>query len=454
MPKSNEYFFDANMTESERQQHLESLDSQSKKAAFIEQWRLDKTLESFFDEYTANSQANEITTDFKNYNSNKTAVLSKPPSPQDIHRKILWRSLASLAAAAIIIFSLSVLWLALSDGSSKVIQVTRMDKARHNFTLNSGVKVKVLDDTTYAISTDNSLKLISGHIQASVPPQAKGFIVETSNGIVRDISTKFSVKADKHKTEIFVLKGEVEVYFDKSSTKTIIKEHQAVALHKDKKSIEHIPFKKHVPVVGFEGSVNVISINLAINQRITGECGYIRAANWNNITSATNDIAMTNNLGAKTQTTLNTSHFKPFPTLEVPESKTNMQRLFKERLNKTVLPNDPELVKETLEISLKNIPYQKYDIIVYYWIGRKATDHMFDLQINDSQKFRIHRPTADSSDSENEYTQWRGVGRNLSGNMLISQNCSGSTATVRATLPDEKGTYRSWYICGMQIAER
>ncbi|NQZ56820.1 MAG: FecR domain-containing protein [Lentisphaeraceae bacterium] len=460
MHKSNEQFFDGDMTEIQKKQHLESLENQIDKDTFLEQWRLHKTLENFLDEDTGKSQANEIIADLKSRNFNNSDNAQKNSAPQGVPRTILWRSISGLAAAAILILSLTLLWTPQTYDSSKIIHVSRNDKTRQNFTLTSGVKIKVLDNTRYVISGDNSLKLISGHIEADVPPSAMGFTVETANGQIRDISTRFSVKADKQKTEAFVLKGQVEVYFDKSTTKTLVKENEAVALHKDIKKIENIPFKKHDTIAGFEGSGDVISINFALDKDVSGACGYIKSANWNNIRSKPNDMPMTNNQGEKTQITLNISSFLPFGNLHPKEPKTDIQHLFQARLNKTALPHDEEQVKETLEISLKNIPYKNYDVIVYYWIKRSATDHIFDLQVNDSKKIRIHRPTADSLDSENEFIPWRGVGRNLSGNMLISKNCSGSSATIKATLPlplsptDYKNIYRSWYICGLQIIER
>ncbi|NQZ58762.1 MAG: FecR domain-containing protein, partial [Lentisphaeraceae bacterium] len=296
--------------------------------------------------------------------------------------------------------------------------------------------------------------LISGHIEAEVPPKATGFTVETANGTVRDISTKFSVEVHPDRTEASVSKGKIEVYFDKGSTKLLVEENQTVELLADTKTIKKIAFEKRATVAGFGGTGSVISINFGNMSKVTGECGHVLAANWNNIEKTENYWSIINDQGVKTPLVLHLSDKNTFHSAEVVETKTDIQRLFRRRLNiGTVLPGE-ESPKHKLEISLKNIPYKKYDIIVYYWMGRRHDNHIFDLQINHGEKYRIHRPTTNGTDSENKFTHWKGVGRDLSGNMLITRNLTGNTANITASLPNNKSFPRSWYICGLQIVER
>ena len=77
-------------------------------------------------------------------------------------------------------------------------------------TFDSGARVVLEGAATLEINSAWEATLRQGTLKASVPPQAVGFRISNASVEVVDLGTEFTMVADAHGAEVFVLKGEVE----------------------------------------------------------------------------------------------------------------------------------------------------------------------------------------------------------------------------------------------------
>jgi hypothetical protein len=317
----------------------------------------------------------------------------------------------------------------------------------------SGVRLILQGPARYALIEDNKLRLDRGRLLASVPPKAVGFTVSTPDGKIKDLSTEFGVKVGAEGTGVHVLKGSVEAGLHGSEA-IVLKEGTALRLNKGNEEFKPLyfdgsSFAKTIP------KGQVVSVNFGGHAGVVGRTGIVPAENWNNVLNSTTKQYLLDDAGQLLNTYVDVNWTGIQGTAEVSEVKTEMQRLFKGRINHTHNSSNKEKPIDPMVIKVNGVEFKKYDLYVFYWIGRRFDDHCFDLQVNGGKKYRIHRPTMNSLDSEDEFILWQGVGRNKSGNTQVFKNLTGKDIEIKSILPlGDFDIHRSWFICGLQIVER
>ena len=84
-------------------------------------------------------------------------------------------------------------------------------------TLDQGAEILIQAPCAFTLQNANRLLVSSGIVSASVPPQAKGFVIETPNGQITDYGTEFGIIVRQPgETETQVYKGEVHLTNHKS----------------------------------------------------------------------------------------------------------------------------------------------------------------------------------------------------------------------------------------------
>lgn len=95
----------------------------------------------------------------------------------------------------------------------------------------SGAQVTLAAPCEFDLIGSNRGKLISGTLSANVPEPAIGFIIDTPEASITDLSTSFGVTVSKDKNEVQVFEGEVIVsYGADTSNSKLIQQSKAYAL--------------------------------------------------------------------------------------------------------------------------------------------------------------------------------------------------------------------------------
>jgi hypothetical protein len=75
----------------------------------------------------------------------------------------------------------------------------------------SGARVVIEGPAELELISRNEARCRGGRIVADVPPQARGFRIETAQGSVTDLGTSFGLEVKESRTEVHVFKGRVEL---------------------------------------------------------------------------------------------------------------------------------------------------------------------------------------------------------------------------------------------------
>ena len=93
----------------------------------------------------------------------------------------------------------------------------------------SGSRVLLQDSAIFQVETENRAFLQEGKITAYVPPEAKGFVVNTSESAIVDLGTEFAVNVDRYqKTDVVVFDGQVEVSLAKGNEVKVLSENETI----------------------------------------------------------------------------------------------------------------------------------------------------------------------------------------------------------------------------------
>ncbi len=87
----------------------------------------------------------------------------------------------------------------------------RLESGETVVRLRTGVEMTVIGPSALNIRSGMQVVLVGGKMVANVPHWATGFTVCANNLEIYDMGTVFCVQADKHSTDVFVLKGSVQV---------------------------------------------------------------------------------------------------------------------------------------------------------------------------------------------------------------------------------------------------
>jgi len=95
----------------------------------------------------------------------------------------------------------------------------------------SGAEVSLEGEAELELTGVNSCFLHSGALTAHVPPQAKGFVVDTTNAKLIDHGTDFGISTDHAgRAQVQVLKGEVELQHARSGDKLRLQTRESAAI--------------------------------------------------------------------------------------------------------------------------------------------------------------------------------------------------------------------------------
>jgi hypothetical protein len=91
-----------------------------------------------------------------------------------------------------------------------------------------GARVLIEGPAAIQLVSSGEATCTSGRLSAHVPPQAKGFRINTPKGTIVDLGTEFGLDVSDTNSEVHVFKGEVELHTSSAAMQSL-KEGQAVA---------------------------------------------------------------------------------------------------------------------------------------------------------------------------------------------------------------------------------
>ncbi len=91
-----------------------------------------------------------------------------------------------------------------------------------------GARVSIEGPAQLQIVSSGEATCTSGKLSAHVPPQAKGFRINTPKGVIVDLGTEFGLDVSDANAEVHVFKGEIELHPASESMKSL-KEGQAMS---------------------------------------------------------------------------------------------------------------------------------------------------------------------------------------------------------------------------------
>lgn len=97
-----------------------------------------------------------------------------------------------------------------------------------------GARVVIEGPAELQLVSSGEATCTRGKLSAHVPPQAKGFRIQTPKGTIVDLGTEFGLDVSDASAEVHVFKGEVELHKSTESMKSL-KEGQAMAFATDSK---------------------------------------------------------------------------------------------------------------------------------------------------------------------------------------------------------------------------
>ncbi|MCH2206967.1 MAG: FecR domain-containing protein [Lentisphaerales bacterium] len=95
----------------------------------------------------------------------------------------------------------------------------------------SGARVLLQGQVDFRLETAQRAFLYEGKLTAYVPPEAKGFIINTHEGTIVDLGTEFAVNVDRdQRVDVHVLEGEVEASLLEGSAVKLLTKNQSVRI--------------------------------------------------------------------------------------------------------------------------------------------------------------------------------------------------------------------------------
>lgn len=135
-----------------------------------------------------------------------------------------------------------------------------------------GARVTLEGPAKFELLSTNAARCTQGKLSAHVPPQAKGFRVETPKGTIVDLGTDFGLDMKSPSPEIHVFKGEVELHRE-STPMLPIKGGEAMilGLESAKSNADHVAFE----------SLSTLDQRTAESQRIAFQNWLTSSSKWN-----------------------------------------------------------------------------------------------------------------------------------------------------------------------------
>lgn len=107
----------------------------------------------------------------------------------------------------------------------------QLSSGKMELAFDSGARVLLQGAVDFRLETASRAFLHEGKITAYVPPEAKGFIINTEKGTIVDLGTEFAVSVDRdRKVDVHVLEGVVETSLAEGSDVKLLKANQSIRM--------------------------------------------------------------------------------------------------------------------------------------------------------------------------------------------------------------------------------
>ncbi|MCF7974169.1 MAG: NPCBM/NEW2 domain-containing protein [Phycisphaerae bacterium] len=124
-----------------------------------------------------------------------------------------------------------------------------------------GVDAVLEGPCSFEILSDTALRLSQGRVFVRVDESGKGFQVKTAHADLVDLGTEFGVLANHRDTQLFVIKGEVEVHTEKpaqTTTLPVVRQKEAVQISDKGRSVRRQPFVSQLFARGIDSLTGII----------------------------------------------------------------------------------------------------------------------------------------------------------------------------------------------------
>lgn len=181
---------------------------------------------------------------------------------------------ATTAAVAVLARGVNLQWEGESHapGSPLTPGWLRLKSGLAQIEFYQGARVTLEGPAAFQLISCSEASCTSGKLSAHVPPQAKGFRIQTPKGTIVDLGTDFGLDLNDASSPVHVFKGEVEFHGRDSPMKSL-KEGQALALSDLSRSM--------VADQSAFASLHEVDERTAESQRLAFEGWLSRSALWN-----------------------------------------------------------------------------------------------------------------------------------------------------------------------------
>lgn len=138
---------------------------------------------------------------------------------------------ATTSAVAVMMRGVNAEWegAAPQTGTPLLPGVLRLKSGLAQIEFYQGARVTLEGPASFELVSVSEARCTSGKLSAHVPPQAKGFRIQTPKGTVVDLGTDFGLDLSSPEAQVHVFKGEVELHSD-GATMQPLKEGEAALL--------------------------------------------------------------------------------------------------------------------------------------------------------------------------------------------------------------------------------
>jgi hypothetical protein len=181
---------------------------------------------------------------------------------------------ATTDAVAVLARGLNLQWEGESHASGSALTPgwLRLKSGLVQIEFYQGARVTLEGPAAFQLISSSEAYCNSGRLSAHVPPQAKGFRIQTPKGTIVDLGTDFGLDLNDASSPVHVFKGEVE-FHSKGSPMKSLKEGQALALSDLSRSM--------VADQSAFASLHEMDERTAASQRLAFEGWLSRSSLWN-----------------------------------------------------------------------------------------------------------------------------------------------------------------------------
>ncbi|MCX6855399.1 MAG: FecR domain-containing protein [Verrucomicrobia bacterium] len=181
---------------------------------------------------------------------------------------------ATTSAVAVLTQGINLQWEGESHASGSPLTPgwLRLKSGLAQIEFYQGARVTLEGPAAFQLISSSEAYCTSGKLSAHVPPQAKGFRIQTPKGTIVDLGTDFGLDLNDAASPVHVFKGEIEFHGNNSPMQSL-KEGQALALSDLSRSM--------VADQSAFTALNEVDERTAESQRLAFESWLSRSSIWN-----------------------------------------------------------------------------------------------------------------------------------------------------------------------------